>query len=301
LLVALYVIFNHSFSVAGGIATDNQFGSVLSNLPIRRLFSWSAQSHQLWAKGFYLWNEAPLFAFAFGIILISEVILLVTKRPHRVTTFVTVCLLLCTLVVLFVQSTLPYYLFYLLPLTALAFALHLQEWNRMTWSAAIIVGASLAISATIWLQGLPELSHAGRIGKRIAEANTAAVQAAIEATSREWEPGAPRPLVLAQGSAVHELLRDTTMRVMNESFLFFPLKRMSGYPPDSPDTIIAHGRVNYILDYNKPMTREYEAAVRRGVPIFSRIGPLLDRTVNYFHDTASEIDTLTLYQVDSSK
>ncbi|HEY3874178.1 MAG TPA: hypothetical protein VGM92_01770, partial [Candidatus Kapabacteria bacterium] len=132
---------------------------------------------------------------------------------------------------------------------------------------------------------------------RINHANEAAVEAAIEQASRSWDPKAPKPMILAQGPAVHELLRDSSLHLMCESFLFFPVPGV----PQTTDSIIARARVKYIIDYNKPMTAEYELAVRRGTPIFSRSGPLLDRTVDYFHDTASELDTLTMYKVDSAK
>src|SRR5207237_553787 len=133
--------------------------------------------------------------------------------------------------------------------------------------------------------------NAGRLGRRIDEANTTAVQAAIEQESRLWKKGERKPLVLAQGPAIHELLRDTTMRLMTESFIFFPER------DEPPDTTIAREGVNYILDYERPMTAEYERAVHTAIPVFSRAGHFLDRTANYFHDTTSEIDTLTLYQV----
>lgn len=299
-IVGLYVIPNHSFSIAGGISPDNQFGSVMNNLPFHHLFSWSAQRPQLWAKGFYLMHEAPLFAIALPIVFLSEAALLITKRPHHTTAFVTICLLLALAVALFVQSTLPYYLIHVLPLATLTFAMHLQAWSKPAWCAAIVTIASVALSAMIWLQTIPELANAGRVGKMIGEANTAAIQAAIEQESRNWEPGGPKPLILAQGPAVHELLRDTAIRVMNESFLFFPIRRKDR-SADIPDMVITHAGVSYVFDYNKPMTRAYEAAIQHGEPIFSRIGPLLDRTVDYFHDSTSEIDTLTLYQLDTSK
>jgi hypothetical protein len=299
-IVGLYIIPNHSFSIAGGISADNQFGSVMNNLPFHHLFSWSAQRPQLWAKGFYLMNEAPLFAIVLPLVFISEAALLITRRPHRTTAFVTVCLLFALAVALFVQSTLPYYLIHVLPLATLTFAMHLQAWSKPVWSAPIITVASLALSAMIWLQTIPELAHAGRVGKMIGEANTAAIQAAIELSSRDWEPGGPKPLILAQGPAIHELLRDTAIRVMNESFLFFPIRRKDR-STEIPDTVISRAGVDYVLDYNKPMTPAYEAAIRHGEPIFSRVGPLLDRTVDYFHDSTSEIDTLTLYELDTTK
>jgi hypothetical protein len=301
LLIALYVIPNHSFSIASGISADNQFGSVLNHLPFLHLFSWSAQSHQLWAKGFYITHEAPLFAYILPITLMSELILRIKKREHRVTSFVTGCLLLALSVALFVQSTLPYYLIHVLPLATLAFALHLEEWSKFSLSAPIIALASLAVAGAIFLQWTPELEHGGRMGKRIDEANTAAIQAAIEEASRDWEPGGTKPLVLTQAPAIHELLRDTALRVMSESFIFFPLHRVSDKAVEPIYTVLAHAGVSYVLDYNKPMTPEYETAVRRGESVFSRIGPLLDRSVDYFNDSTSEIDTLTMYQLDTSK
>ncbi len=299
LLILLYAIPNHSFSIAAGISMDNQFGSVLNNLPIRHLFSWSAQSHQLWAKWYYLWHEAPLFAIVLSIILLSEVFLPLTKRPHPATSFVTISLLLALLPALFVQSTLPYYVVHILPLATFSFALHLEDWSKTWWSAPMIALASLALSALIWWRSIPDIARAGRIGNRIGEANTAAIQAAIEETSRDWEPGQSRPLVLAQGPAIHELLRDTGLRVMSESFLFFPVRPAADHSTEPVDSVLLHAGVDYVIDYDKPMTPEYETAVRRGEPVFSRVGPMLDRTIDYFSDTLNELDTLTLYQLDS--
>jgi hypothetical protein len=299
LLILLYVIFNHSFSIAEGIATDNQFGSVLNILPFHHLLSRSAQSHQLWAKGFYLWNEAPAFAFLLPLIFISEVVLLITKRSHPATVFVTGSLFLALIVAMFVQSTLPYYLIHILPLATLAFTLHLEQWSKFSWTAPMIAWASLAVAAVIVLRWIPELDHAGQMGKRIDEANTAAIQAAIEGASRDWEPGHPKPLVLAQAPAIHELLRDTAIRVMSESFLFFPVRRSGDHGSEPIDSVLSRAGVNYIIDYDKPMTTEYETAVRHGKAIFSRVGPMLDRTVDYFSGTLNELDTLTLYQLDS--
>ncbi len=291
LLVLVYSIANHSFSLAGGITSDNQFGSVLNNLPVRHLFSWSAQRHQLWAKGYYLWAEAPLFAIAIALILISEVILLVTKRPHPRTAYLTACLFLATVSGLFLQSTLPYYLVHLLPLAAFVFAAHLNEWRHTTWLHPAVAFASLGVAIAIAIWWVPELLNAGRIGKRIDEANSAAVQAAFEA--QRPEAGSMKPLVLAQAPALHELLRDSSVRAMSEAFLFFPLRR------EPPDSTVRRLGVRFIVDYNHPMTAAYERMVRSATPVFSRAGALLDRTVDYFHDTTGEWDTLTLYRIDS--
>ncbi len=301
LLVTIYTIANHSFSMAGALSTENQFGSVMSTLPYHHLFSWSAQRHQLWAKGYYLLHEAPLFAVVLPFVLISELVLLVTHRVHRVTGFVTGCLLLSLTVALFVQGTLPYYPVHVLPLIALAFALHLKTWGNVVWVAPVVAVASVALSVAILLHWTPELSRAGRIAKRISEANTAAIQAAFEKANVHWEPGSAKPLVLAQAPAIHELLRDRRLRVMSESFLFFPLSQNCDLGTNYTDSIVSREGVAYVLDYNKPMTHEYQMAIRKGTPIFTRIGPLLDRTVDYFQDTTSESDTLTLYQMNISK
>jgi hypothetical protein len=301
ILVLLYIIPNHSFSIASGISADNQFGSVLNHLPFLHLFSWSAQSHQLWAKGYYVMHEAPLFAYILPSILLSELVLRFTKQEYPVTSFVTGCLFLALVVALFVQSTLPYYLIHLMPLTALAFALHLEKWSKFSWFPPIIAVVSLTLCAVIVVRWTPELGHAGQMGKRIGEANTAAIQAAIAEASRDWEPDSAKPLILAQAPAIHELLRDPRLRVMNESFIFFPLRNSSDRSVEFTDSVLAQTGVSYVLDYNKPMTPEYETAVRRGEPIFSRIGPLLDRSVDYFKDSTSEIDTLTMYQLHTSK
>ncbi len=289
-LGVLFVLTNHHFSLAGGIATDNQFGSVLSNLPVRHFLSWSAERHQLLAKGFYLWHEAPAFAFILPLILISEAVLLGLKRPHPTTAFLSVALGCVMFSALFFQSTLPYYLVHVLPLVALTFAAHAGEWKRASLFRPAVGLISLGVAGLVMFVWLPQLKNAGVIGKRISQENTAAIQAAIEEESRLWSRGTPM-LILTQAPGVHELLRDTSIRLMTEAFLFFPDR------VESPDTVIARLGVDYILDYNRPMTAEYQHAIRSTTPIFSRMGRLLDRTVDYYHDSTSELDTLTLYAV----
>jgi hypothetical protein len=294
-LVVVYSISNHGFSVMGGIKADNQFGSVLTNLPIRRFFSYSAHSHQLWAKQYYLWHEAPLFAIALPIIFVSEAALLVIKRPHAATGFLTACFFLSLLGAIYFQSTLPYYLIHLLPLAALTFAAHLNEWRRWVLTIPILALANVALAAWIIFKWTPEIYHAEKMSKLIGEANSAAVQAAFEEKNRFREHNGVRPLVLAQAPAIHELLRDTSIRVMSEAFLFFPERK------ETPDSAIARMGVKYIVDYDRPMTPEYEEAVKHATPVFFRAGTLLDRNLDYLHDTTSEFDTLTLYEVDSAK
>jgi len=292
-LALVYVAANHVLVITGIAAGDNQTNSYLQHLPILRLFSWSAERHQLGAKLYYLWDEAPAFAILLPLIALSEIVLLLRRERHSATLFLTICLVCVLLSGAVFQSTLPYYVSYFLPLAALVFAAHAREWANGIWLRPLLAAASLVVAAEIFLIWLPALDNAGRIGKRIGDANTAAIQAAIEQTSRGWEPGADHPLILAQGPAIHELLRDTSVRVMSEAFLFFPASS------ESTDSAISRADVNYIIDYHKPMTAEYDRAIRKWKPIFSRTGPLLDRTLNYFHDTTSELDTLTMYQVDS--
>ncbi|MDP4199433.1 MAG: hypothetical protein Q8922_09895 [Bacteroidota bacterium] len=290
-LIGAYMAANQHVSIGGALFQHNQAGSYLSNLPIVHPFSWSAQSHQLWAKGYYLSHEAMPFAVIFPLLLISSILLLVFKRLNEQLIFVTLSLAGVVVGAIYFQSTLPYYLIHLLPLAALTLAVHLNAWRDELWMRPLIAAASLALAAQLIFVSIPELRNAGRMGKRINEANTTAVQAAIEQESRVWQADLRKPLVLAQGPAVHELLRNSTIRLMTESFLFFPER------DELPDSTIAREGVNYIIDYNRPMTTAYQAAVRTATPIFARSGTLLDRTVDYFHDTTSEIDTLTLYQV----
>ena len=285
-LALVYVATNHNLVITGIVAGDNQANS------------WSAERHQLGAKIYYLWEEAPAFAILFPLIALSEIVLLLRKQRHAATLFLTICLACVLVGGTVLQSTLPYYVSYFVPLAALVFAAHAREWAKGVWLHPLIAIASLAVVAQIFAIWLPELSNAGWMGKRIGDANTAAIQAAIEQASRGWEPGAGHPLILAQGPAIHELLRDTGVRVMSEAFLFFPIHSASS-AMQSTDSVIARADVNYIIDYHKPMTPDYDRAVRKWKPIFSRTGPLLDRTLNYFHDTTSELDTLTMYQVDS--
>ncbi len=299
-LAAAYLAANHHLAVMGIGAGANQASDYFGHLP---LLSWSAERQQLATKLYYLWHEAPAFAIALPLIALSEIALLARKQKHTGARFLTSCLVLVLVSAAFFESALPYSLSYYLPLAALTLAAHAREWAKGLWLRPLIAIVSLTVVAEIFVTWLPELNNAGRLGDRIDQANTATIQAAIEEAGREWELGAPNPqwgndhpLFLAQAPAVHELLRDTTLRVMSESFLFFPLRRVSDPALESPDTLMARAGVNYVMVYNKLTMPEYEAALQRWKPIFSRSGPLLDRAVDYFHDTTSELDTLMLYQ-----
>ncbi len=294
LLAAAYMAANHELVIFGMAAGDNQAHAYLEHLPILHVFSWSAQSHQLGAKLYYLWHEAPPFVIVLPLILLSEILLLIKKQRHAVTLFLTICLFLTLIDAALLQSTLPYYLIHFLPLAALTFVAHIQEWTKLSFIKPIVAIASFVVALEICVIWLPELSNAGHMGKRLGDANTAAVQAAIEFASRNWIEGSKKPLILAQGPAVHELLRDPSLNVMSEAFLFFPVRQ------EPVDSILRDAGVQYIIDYDKPMTPAYEQAVHTWKPIFMRSGPLLDRTLNYFHDTTSELDTLTLYERDST-
>jgi len=294
ILSAMYILGSGHFSIAE--INDNQFVSVLSNFPIRHLFSFSAQSHQLWARGYYLWHEAEAFAFILPLIFISEIGLTFMRSPHRAARFLSISLACVLLSAIFLQSTLPYYQFYVLPLASLAFAVHIQQWrtnSTLRWSARI---AGIAVCILVLTILLPRLYRAGKIGRKINEANIAAIQAAFEETSRSWprmeKKSASRPLVLAQAPAIAELLRDPTVRIMSESFLFFPSKNQ-----DLADSVISREHVDYIIDYGRPMTTEYDYAVHQMTPIFLRTGTFLDRGIDYFHPTPLNVDTLTLYEV----
>ena len=299
LLSLVYTAINHHLVIVGLAGGGNQANSYLQHLPITHPFSWSAQSHQLGAKLYYLWHEAPPFAIILPLIAVSEILLLILRKPHSVTLFLTISLVCVLLGAIFFQSTLPYYLSHFLPVIVVTFAAHLHEWTGEettsgVWLRPIVAIASLVIVIYIFWIWLPELSNAGRMGKQLDDANTAAVEAAVEFASRSWEPGMHHPLMLAQAPAIHELLRDTGLRTMSEAFLFFPL-----HSGESVDSVIHAVHVNYIIDYNKPMTAEYDRVVHAERPIFQRAGPLLDRTLDYFHDTTSERDTLTMYEVDT--
>ncbi len=301
LLAILYLAINHHLDLMGIAAGGNRAGGYLQHLPVMKLFSWPAQRHQLGVKLFYLWREAPPFTIILPLIAASEFLLLLRRQCHPVTLFLTICLACVLAGAAFLQSALPYYLSHFLPLAAATFGAHLHEWTRdeapsSMWLRPIVAILSLVIIAEIFGLWLPELSNAGRMGKRLDEANTAAVEAAMEFASRTWPPGTGHPVVLAQAPAVHELLRDTSLRVMSEAFLFFPL-----HPGAPVDSVIREQHVNYILDYNKPITAEYDRVVHSEQPVFQRVGQLLDRTVDYFHDTASELDTLTMYEVDTTR
>jgi hypothetical protein len=289
IFVAAYMIANRHVNIGGALTEENQAASYLKNLPIMHPLSWSLQSHQVAAKLYYLWHEAPAFVIVLPLIVASTIILAMQKRITEEVKLLTVCLAGVILSSIYFQNARPYYLIHILPLATLTFVAHLAAWRSQIWMRGALGAAAIFLAVHIFMIEEPELKNAGRRGREIDEANTAAVQAAIEQESRIWQHGRIKPLVLAQAPAVHELLRDTTIHLMTESFLLFPEKK------EPVDSTIAREGVDYILDYDRSKTPDYAHAIAGAIPVFSRVGPLLDRTVDYFHDTTSESDTLTLY------
>jgi hypothetical protein len=290
ILALASIATTHHFALISRLDAANPFGAAFGNLSKGNLLSLQAQGHQLWMKGLYLWQEAPIFAIILLLILISEGALLSKKRPHASTLFLTICLGCAMFSALFLQAARPYHLIHVLPLIALVFAAHTGEWSKAEWLRPTTAILSVAITVVLVLLWIPQMHQAGRIGKRITEANTAAVQAAVEEESRNWGINEHyRPRFLAQGPAGHELLRDMSIRLMTESFLTYPA---SAEPFDS---VLKKFGVDYIIDYGRLTTAEYKQTLQRASRVFVRSGTLLDRDVNYFGDTTSELDTLSLY------
>jgi hypothetical protein len=139
---------------------------------------------------------------------------------------------------------------------------------------------------------VPQSLAERRIGVRITINNMAAVQSALEHINRSWNDTTRKPLVLAQGPALHEVLRDTNIDLMSEGFLFFPEKQ------ESPSEVMRRLKVDYVIDYHHPMSSAYETAVTTlGRRVFTRGGELLDRSCDYTMDACQSFDTLSLYQI----
>jgi hypothetical protein len=288
----MYALGNPQVTLIGETSHGSQFLSVLNNLPIRHPFSYSAQSRQLSAKVYYLWTYAPAFCLLLPAIFVSELVLRIRDQVDHTRSFITGALLALVFGALFLQSTLPYYLIHVLPLITLTSAVHMQAWYRTALLHKVLpVAGLLSVLAVLGTSGL-ELHRAQELGRQLTVENTAAVQAAIEQASRQWNSKDTKPLILGQGPALHDLLRDTSYRVMSEAFLFFPERA------ETTETVLRRMGVDYIIDYHRPMTPEYQAAVTSlGIPVFRRSGWFLDRSADYFEGKNLSLDTLTLYQV----
>jgi hypothetical protein len=184
-------------------------------------------------------------------------------------------------------------LIYILPVLSIAAGLILMRIAAgafRTWAIAI---ASLALLIFAFMD-IPGVH--GR-GYRLMVENYQAVGAALAEVDRP--DSNIKPLVLVFNPAVHEVMRDSTIRMMTTHFIEFPAKH------ESVDSILHGEGVNYVLLYRSAIKPDYMREIGPISDAMNRIGTLVWERPNYFTDIGRSYfqkdlgapDTLQLYRI----
>jgi hypothetical protein len=190
------------------------------------------------------------------------------------------------------------YLIYVLPVLSVCAAL-LSHWLLPIAGRSWMI---LAASVVLCFFGFKDAPWPRGAGYHIASANDHAVNEALAQVSHGIDN--PRPLVLAFNPAVHDVLHDTSIRLMTTHFIEFPISN-----GEAPDYTIRKNRVLYILLYRSALKPDYmrevgplsEAAHHLGSLVWQQAGVFTDIGRSYFGDKSElhedQPDTLQLYHI----
>jgi hypothetical protein len=277
-----------------GSGTGGSFALNIHDIPGLRFYSRSVQFANASQKAITLTNFGLGFVIIIGVLVLTVILQFVRNRfPLRISKSISIMLL--ALVSWFeLESAAPTsYLIYILPVLALAVALAAKRFIP----EAIRMWAALPVALVLTGFAFKDMPGPHGQGYRIMTANYQAVGAALDQMP-ERDSGS-KPLVLAFNPAVHEILRDTTVRLMTTHFIEFPNTF------DAPDSVIRREGVRYVLLYRSAVKPGYmrevgpitEAASRLGTPIWERAGYFTDIGRTYFSKQLGPPDTIRLYRL----
>ena len=281
-----------------GTSGGTSFALNIHDIPALRLYSRSVQLANLAQR----WSMFRMYGLDYVFIFVAIAIVAIThyfRKPGKSSVSLRPAAIVAILLSwLELESAAPSsYLIYILPVLSIAAALaleHLVGEHVRTWGIAC-VSIMFGIFA---FRDMP-----GRHGKgyHLMTANALAVGAALGEI--EQPDSASHPLVLAFNPAVHEVLRDSSVRLMTTQFIEYPSANMS------VDSVLRNAGVNYVLlyasaikpDYMREVGPIHDALTRIATPIWERPGYFTDISRSYFDTTLSQPDTLRLYRVNKPR
>ncbi len=270
------------------------FALNLHDIPALRLYSRSVQIANI-VQRWQAFGELGLgYLIAFGTILVLFFVQLIRKKMSWRLGVRTAILAIVLFSWLEFESAAPTsYLIYILPILSVVAALALERLLAAPARKWVIAGIAILL-AFLSLRGMPG-PHGE--GYQIMSDNYQAVGTALNQI--EESDSSSHPLVLAFNPAVHEVLRDTNVRLMTTQFVEFP--EQAG----TVDSVLRRERVDYALVYLSAIKPDY---MREVVPILraldSNATPLWERT-GYFTDIGRSYcnsipglpDTIRLYKL----
>ena len=289
-----------------GSSLHGSFALNIHDIPALRFYSRSVQTANFTQR----WGTLKEFGFgyilAFAVIGSLAIIKLARRAEHWNVRWHGAILFFVLLSWFEFESSAPTsYLIYILPVLSLLAALALNRLVRIEWRTWLIAGLGIAVS----IMALRDLPGPHGKGYQLMSDNYQAVGAALD-QMEQGDSGASiahdaRPLVLTFNPAVHEVLRDTNVRLMTTHFVEFPVGALN------VDSVLRAEHVNYSLVYLSAWKPDYMREVgpimsalgKLATPIWERAGYFTDIGRSYFGsklgaDIAHDVpDTVRLYRL----
>jgi hypothetical protein len=269
------------------------FALNLHDIPILRFYSRSVQFANISQRWNMVCMYASGFILTFVIIAIFSVIKALRNRSWRVSFFVIAIAVLLLSWLEFESAAPSSYLIYVLPVLSLAAAVAAQKVIPEAIQRWIVATIGIALSILAF-RDVP--ARHGK-GYHTMTENSFAVSSAL--SEIENDSSSIHPLVLTFTPAVHEVLRDSNVRMMTTQFVEYPEGGMNA------DSLFKAVGVNYVLLYASALKPDYMREVepiratldRIATPVWERPGFFTDIGRSYFDTVLSLPDTLRLYHV----
>jgi hypothetical protein len=302
--VIIFVIMLIAISALRGQSTlfgtsgDNSFALNIHDIPALRIYSRSVQFANLLQR----WSMFRMYAFGYIVIFAAIAVVAVLqylRKPGSISIPLRPIVIVAILISwLELESAAPSsYLIFILPILSLGAALALKRFigeQVRTWGIA-------AVSITLGIFAFRDIPGVHGKGYHLMTANALAVGAAL-GEIQQPDSGI-HPLVLAFNPAVHEVLRDTSVRLMTTQFIEYPTSNMN------VDSVLRNAGVNYVLlyasaikpDYMREVGPIHDALARTATPIWERPGYFTDIGRSYFDTILFAPDTLRLYRINKPR
>jgi hypothetical protein len=283
-----------------GPSWNGSFALNIHDIPALRLYSRSVQVANLLQR----WGTLKEFGFGYVIVFTVILAIAIIQFARKAMTWKIGWRIIILLLVLFswteFESSAPTsYLIYILPLLSLLAVLALKRLSSIEIRTWLTAGLGIILS----ILALRDMPGTHGKGYRLMTENYQAVGAALDQIEQDDSSaslaGNSRPLVLAFNPAVHEVLRDSTVRLMTTHFVEFPASA------GNVDSVLRAEHVNYALVYLSAQKPDYmrevgpvAASLSNGAtPLWERAGYFTDIGRSYFDTILGAPDTLRLYRL----
>jgi hypothetical protein len=312
ILSLAYRIGAGEVSLFGHGGTSGIFNFVIRDIPILRPFSRNVQISNLQERFHIATNDVPGLLLLIGLSILFlggyKFMQFRMKRHHvflRIATaqeqrFFLLASLLSTLSWLLLEGSRPYYLFHIIPMLAVGFAIILQFWNDIFSTKWF--GTTAAIGAMV-LAILLDVSHA--IPSPVFGATMQRDQSSVLARFLpELKNDGHKARVLCDVAVLDRALCDTSHAMLTLDMF---------QPPAEPKALVSKlyaNKIDYVILRSSPLGSAFEPG-RALIPhVLDSIGILQDSTLGFFYDdgrnydeTLTELidqglDTLRLYRVN---